>query len=79
MKKVEITKHQLVPKHQKLSEKEKSALLEKHNISLEELPKISKKDPAIAHLEVKVGDVIKIIRPSKTAGETEFYRGVANV
>ena len=43
---------------------------------LKELPKISKKDPAIKELNVKVRDVIKIIRKSPTAGEAVFYRGV---
>jgi DNA-directed RNA polymerase subunit H (RpoH/RPB5) len=35
-------------------------------------------DAAIAKLEVKEGDVIKITRVSPTAGTTVFYRGVAN-
>ena len=71
-----VTQHIHVPKHSKLNEKEKQALLEKYNISLKELPKISKKDPAIKDLNVKVRDVIKIIRKSPTAGVSVFYRGV---
>lgn len=73
-----VTKHVLVPKHTKLSEREKKQLLEKYNITVKQLPRISKKDPAIQHLDVKPGDVIKIHRESKTAGKTEFYRSVAN-
>ena len=69
----------LIPKHAKLSEKEKAELLEKYNITLKELPKILKDDPAIAHLDVKNGDVVKITRRSPTAGEAIFYRGVINV
>lgn len=75
-KKPVIKKHVLIPKHIKLSEKEKKELFERYNISLEELPKIKKDDQAIARLNVKVGDVIKIIRQSPTAGEAAFYRGV---
>lgn len=74
-----IAKHILAPKHVKLSEKEKVELLKKYNITLKELPKILKDDPAIASLNAKPGDVIKIIRKSDTAGETIFYRGVINV
>ena len=70
--------HILVPKHSKLSETEKKQLFEKYNISLKELPKILKKDPAIADLKVKEGDVIKIERNSPTAGKTVYYRGVVN-
>ena len=37
-------KHILIPRHIKLSEKEKKELLEKYNITLAELPRIMKKD-----------------------------------
>ena len=74
-----VAKHVLIPEHLKLSEKEKKELLEKYNITLQELPKILKDDPAIASLNAKPGDVIKITRKSVTAGEAIFYRGVINV
>ena len=74
-----VKDHVLIPKHAKISEKEKEQLLERYNITLKELPKILKDDPAIAHLDVKNGDVIKIIRRSPTAGEAVFYRGVVGV
>ena len=75
---VDVTKHILVPKHSKLTEKEKQDLFEKYKVTLKELPKISKKDPAIQELDVKAGDIIKITRPSFTAKETVFYRGVTD-
>ena len=77
-KKLLIKKHDLIPVHIKLSGKEKQALLEKYRISLKELPKIKLDDSAIAKLNVKPGDVIKIIRESPTAGESIFYRGVSS-
>ncbi len=76
MKKTDVTQHVLVPKHVKITDKEKELLLKRYSISLLELPKIRKKDPALANLNVKTGDVIKIIRTSATAGESVFYRGV---
>ena len=78
MVKFDITKHTLVPKHSVLSAKEKNDLLEKYHISNNELPKILKNDPAIRGLNVKDGDVIKIIRSSPTAGKVVFFRGVSN-
>jgi len=75
-KKIIIKNHVLMPKHEKLSEKEKQELFEKYNISLKELPKIKKDDSAIASLNANAGDIIKITRTSPTAGETVFYRGV---
>lgn len=75
-KKYDIGKHVLVPKHAKLSEKDKQALLERYGITVKGLPRIRSDDPAIAALDVKTGDVIKIVRKSPTAGEAIFYRGV---
>jgi DNA-directed RNA polymerase I, II, and III subunit RPABC1 len=68
----------LVPKHTKLSDAEKKALFDLHGITFIALPKIQKSDAAIAELDAKEGDVIKIVRPSATAGKSVFYRGVLN-
>jgi len=74
----EALRHVLVPKHEKISEKDKQVLFDQYQISEKDLPKISIKDPAIIHLDLKLGDVIKITRDSPTAGKVYFYRGVAN-
>jgi len=79
VKKIIIGKHDLIPKHVKLSDKEKKELLERYNISMKELPKIYKNDPALQSLNIKVGDVVKIVRKSATCGESVYYRGVVNV
>jgi DNA-directed RNA polymerase subunit H len=76
MKNSEIKKHALVPKHEKLSEKEKEEVLKQYNSTTENFPRILKKDPALAGMNVKFGDMIKITRKSVTAGETVFYRVV---
>jgi len=68
----------LVPEHSKLNKKEIQELLEKYNLSLNELPKILLTDPAIEKLNVKVGDVIKVIRDSPTASTSIYYRVVIN-
>ncbi len=77
-KKFDITKHILVPKHVKISEKEKKELTEKYRLSIQNFPRILVTDPAIQHLKAKEGDIIKITRQSKTAGEAVFYRRVSN-
>ena len=74
----EALQHVLVPKHEKISDKDKAALFEQYQISEKDLPKIPITDPAIRHLDLKVGDVIKITRTSPTAGHVYFYRGVSN-
>lgn len=76
IKKIDITKHMLVPKHAIMSEAEKKKLTDVLKLSGKELPKILKTDSALAGLKVKEGDIIKIIRKSPTAGEVVFYRRV---
>jgi len=78
MKNINIKNHVLVFEHSKLTKKEIQELLEKYNISLNELPKIVLTDPAITSLNVKLGDVIKITRDSPTAGKSIYYRAVIN-
>ena len=71
---IDITKHYLVPKHVILSEEEKKELLEKYKVSLSDLPKIKISDPALKNLNVKPGDVVKIIRNNSWIGEEIYYR-----
>ena len=73
---MEIEKHELVPKHILLSEKEKEELLKNYGISLKDLPRILSSDPMAKAINAKVGDIIKIIRKSPTAGVSEYYRVV---
>ncbi len=77
-KKLDIKSHALIPKHSKLGEKEKTELLKKYNITIEQLPSILKTDAAIISLNAKPDDVIKIERNSPTAGTAVFYRVVIN-
>ena len=75
---VDILKHMLVPSHEVLSPGEKKDLLDKLNISKEQLPKIYSSDPVFKHIKAKIGDVIKITRESQTAGVTVYYRVVVD-
>ena len=72
----DATLHILSPQHEKLSEDDVGTLLKNFNVEYAKLPKISISDPAIDNLEVKLGDVIKITRPSPTSGTTVYYRMV---
>lgn len=74
----DVTKHMLVPKHSKLGEKDTAELLATYNITVRELPRILATDPAVQHLDVKEGDVIRIVRTSESAGDSVFYRRVTN-
>ncbi len=67
--------HILQPKHSKLKSDDVKKLLAKYNISLAQLPKISKEDVAVVSLGVETGDVVRIERKSE-AGEEEYFRVV---
>jgi DNA-directed RNA polymerase subunit H (RpoH/RPB5) len=75
-KEYDILKHELVPEHVILEEKEKKELLEKLKITIINLPKILTNDPVVKTIGAKEGDVLKIIRPSATAGTSIYYRVV---
>ncbi|NIA02924.1 MAG: DNA-directed RNA polymerase subunit H [Nitrospirae bacterium] len=69
-----LLNHQLVPEHILLPDNEANQVLKKYDIEKEQLPKIKITDPVIVEINAQVGDIIKIIRKSQTAGEAEFYR-----
>ncbi len=75
-KEFDITKHDIVPKHELLNEKEKEEVLKKFGIVLRQLPRILDTDPMVKIVDGKIGDVVKITRKSETAGEAVYYRVV---
>lgn len=70
----DITKHNLVPDHIIISEKEKKELLDKYNIEANQLPKILDEDPVMLSIGAKSGQIVKIIRKSDTAKIATAYR-----
>jgi len=77
MAKFKIENHTLVPKHSKLSKDEIEELCKRYRITVKDLPRIQYKDAAIATMNVKENDVVKIERKSPTAGLSVFYRRVS--
>ena len=77
---IDISNHELVPKHILLSQQEKEEVMKNYGIrKISQFPRISKHDPAVKMLEAKPGDLIKIIRKSDTAKESIYYRIIIEV
>ena len=70
-----ILLHSKVPSHQILSPSEREKFVKEYNITMDaQIPEISRFDPVSLAIGIRPGQVCKIIRPSKTAITSNFYR-----
>ena len=70
-----ILKHTLVPEHNIISEEEVQNIMKKYNITNKvQFPDISRFDPVARAICLRPGQVCHIVRPSKTAITTDYYR-----
>merc|ERR1711916_107075 len=73
---VNITKHELVPRHIPLSDAEAKEVLEAFSLKMSMLPRILSRDPVSQYYGMKKGQMFRIVRKSETAGEYTTYRQV---
>ena len=71
---IDLLQHNLVPKHDILTDEERENLLTELKIEASQLPKVRRTDPIIKLLNGKPGDVVRIQRRSPTAGTSIYYR-----
>lgn len=73
---VNITQHELVPRHEPLDAVELKEVLEAHSLTADMLPRILASDPVCIYFGLEKGRVVRITRTSETAGEYVTYRRV---
>jgi DNA-directed RNA polymerase subunit H len=71
---LDIMMHNLVPLHEIISEKEQKEIMEKYNVTPDQLPKILNTDPVSIFIGAQPGQIIKVTRESRTAKEAVAYR-----
>jgi DNA-directed RNA polymerase subunit H len=76
---VDITKHDLVPKHRIVSPDERDEIRKRYRVASDlQFPKILKKDPIIKAIGAEKGDLVEIKKKNPIIGETVYYRVVVD-
>ncbi|AUV80599.1 DNA-directed RNA polymerase subunit H [Salinigranum rubrum] len=70
---VNVSEHTLVPEHAILDEPEIEEMMAEYDVERVNLPKIRTSDPALPD-EAEAGDVVKIVRDSRTTDTAVVYR-----
>jgi DNA-directed RNA polymerase subunit H (RpoH/RPB5) len=73
-----ILRHERVPRHAILTPDALDVVLRRYRIDTDNLPKISRFDPAAKAICIRPSQVCEITRPSSTAISTKFYRVCIN-
>jgi DNA-directed RNA polymerases I, II, and III subunit RPABC1 len=71
-----ITRHCLVPKHEVLNQDEKKQIIRQYRVTSKHFPLMLVSDPVARYYGLLPGAMVRITRPSPTAGTHVLYRVV---
>lgn len=63
-----------VPKHEILSSEQAEIMLAEYGLQKKDMPRIFVSDPVARYYHAKLGQIMKIIRPSEVSGVSNYYR-----
>lgn len=75
---IDITQHQLVPRHVLLSTEEAEAVLKQYKASHQHIPKILLTDPMARYLGLRQGQMVRVERKMGNQGQLPMYRVAAS-
>ena len=70
---VDVSQHKMVPEHRLLDQDRIEEVLDEYNVTKTNLPKIKRTDPALPD-DAETGDVVEIVRDSRTTDQAVVYR-----
>lgn len=70
----DIISHSIQPKFELLTPKEMEKVKSEYNVTDYTIIKLVRSDPVAKYFALKKGDIIRVIRPSPTSGESVVYR-----
>ena len=73
---INIIENNYVPQHQVLTDEERIDFVKSYQITRDKLPKLYLYDPISRYYNMKIGDVVRIYRPSPNSGVAITYRVV---
>jgi DNA-directed RNA polymerase subunit H (RpoH/RPB5) len=71
---INLVDHCMVPKHEILTKEEAESFYKEFNCKKRNIPKMLTDDPVARYYNVKVGDIVRILRPSVTSSIAPSYR-----
>lgn len=77
MARFNVLNHELVPRHEILSDAEARKVMKKYALDEKQFPYLLVHDPVAKAIAAKPGQIVKITRDSPTAGTIVTYRLVA--